>query len=86
MGVLSHLFAGSGAIIPVAAYDGVMPLNLLAVPLLRALATGDAETAERLGCLELAEDDMALLTHICPSGHDYGALLRRTLDEIAEQM
>lgn len=72
------------AILPVATYERVLPFDILAVPLLRALAVGDAETAERLGCLELAEDDMALLTYFCPARIDYRPLLRGVLDEIAE--
>ena len=72
------------AILPVTAYERVMPLGLLPVPLLRALAVGDVETAERLGCLELAEDDLALLNYVCPTGTDYGPLLRHALDEIGE--
>lgn len=72
----------TGAIIPIAAHENVMPFNIPPVPLLRALSVGDAETAERLGCLELAESDMALLTHVCPSKADYSLLLRKVLDEI----
>lgn len=70
------------AILPLPAYEQVMPLDLLVVPLLRALAAGDVETAERLGCLELGEDDMTLLSHVCPTGSDYGAMLRFALDEL----
>lgn len=72
----------AGAIIPIGAHESVMPLNILVVPLLRALSAGDYETAERLGCLELAESDMALLSHVCPSRTDYAQLLRHALDEL----
>lgn len=72
----------TGAIIPIAAHESVMPFDILPVPLLRALSVGDAETAERLGCLELAESDVALLTHVCPSRNDYAPLLRKVLDEV----
>lgn len=87
-GPIAELFGSiqSRPIIPISAYDAVMPLDILVVPLLRALAVGDADTAERLGCLELAEDDMALLTHICPTKADYGLLLRRVLDRIEKEM
>lgn len=77
---------GPDPIIPVAAYDRVMALDILAVPLIRALAVGDAESAERLGGLELAEEDVALLSYVCPAGIDYGPLLRGVLDEIAEEV
>lgn len=70
------------AILPVTAYERVMPLDILPVPLLRALSVGDVETAEALGCLELAEEDLALLSYVCPTGTDYAPLLRHALDEI----
>ena len=71
-------------IIPTAAHERVLPFRILPVPLLRALAVGDDETASRLGCLELLEEDMALLSYACSSETDYGPLLRRTLDSLAE--
>ncbi len=71
------------AIVPTERFEAAMPLDILPVPLMRALAVGDVETARKLGCLELVEEDMALLSHICASGTDYGALLRETLDQIA---
>ena len=74
--------ADPGAMIPLAALDAVMPLDILPVPLMRALGIGDIETAERLGCLELVEEDVALLSHLCPGQADYGALLRETLNEL----
>ena len=63
--------------------DRALPFDIMAVPLMRALAVGDAEAAHRLGCLELIEEDVALLTRRCTSGADYGALLRDVLDDIA---
>jgi Na+-transporting NADH:ubiquinone oxidoreductase subunit A len=47
------------------------------------LSIGDTETAVRLGCLELVEEDLALMSYLCPGHNDYGALLRRMLDELA---
>lgn len=74
-----------GAMLPSEAFERAFPFDILPAPLMRALATGDVETAHRLGCLELLEDDMALLTVLCPSGLDYAALLRRTLDVLAQE-
>jgi Na+-transporting NADH:ubiquinone oxidoreductase subunit A len=70
-------------LIPVEAFERAMPLDILPVPLLRALSVGDTESAVRLGCLELAEEDLALMSYLCPGRNDYGALLRRMLDDIA---
>ena len=81
-----HALLNGGAatqrpIVPLAAHRR-FPFDIPVVPLLRALAIGDVETAQRLGCLDLIEEDVALLSHLCPSRNDYGALLRRSLDEI----
>jgi Na+-transporting NADH:ubiquinone oxidoreductase subunit A len=59
-------------------------LRILPTPLLRALAVGDQETARRLGCLELVEEDVALLSYVCPGRIDFGPLLRNVLNDIAE--
>lgn len=72
------------AIIPNEVFERALPLDILPVPLLRALCIGDGETAGGLGCLELLEEDVALLSHLCTSGNDYGVLLRAVLDELAE--
>lgn len=50
--------------------------------LIRALARGDVERAERLGCLELDEEDVALCTFVRPAKQNYGHALRRILDLI----
>lgn len=76
--------AGPGPLIPTAALERALSLDILPVPLLRALSVGDAETARKLGCLELVEEDVAALSHACSSGADYGRMLRHVLDELAE--
>ena len=74
--------APNGATLPMEAFERAFPFDILPSPLMRALAIGDVETAERLGCLELVEEDMAVLTQLCPSGCDYGHFLRHTLNLI----
>ncbi len=68
--------------LPLEVYDRVMPLDILAVPLLRALLVGDVERARELGCLELDEEDVALWGFVCPSKIDYGTLLRAVLGRL----
>lgn len=69
-------------IVPTAALDGALPFNTFAVPLMRALSVGDIETAARLGCLSMVEEDVAVLSRLCASGADYGQLLRQMLDAL----
>jgi len=70
------------AMVPIGAYERVMPLDILPTFLLRALITGDVEHAEALGALELEEDDLALCTLVCPGKIEYGPLLRSMLDKL----
>ncbi|UCE79303.1 MAG: Na(+)-translocating NADH-quinone reductase subunit A [Nitrospiraceae bacterium] len=67
------------AIVPVESYEKVMPLDIMPTYLLKALAVDDVEEAEKLGCLELDEEDLALCTFVCPSKIDHGTALRRNL-------
>lgn len=76
-------YAGAAApLLPSEAYERALSQDILPVPLMRALSVGDDETAENLGATDLLEEDVALLSYLCPSGNDYGALLRQTLDRI----
>ncbi|MGI9342061.1 MAG: Na(+)-translocating NADH-quinone reductase subunit A [Gammaproteobacteria bacterium] len=73
------------AMIPVGAFDRVMPLDILASPLLRALIVRDTDAAQALGCLELAEEDLALSSFVCPAKQNYGHALRRNLEQIEKE-
>ena len=70
------------AMVPIGSYEKVMPLDILATQLLRALIVGDTEQAQLLGCLELAEEDLALCTFVCPGKYEYGSILRDSLSAI----
>ena len=73
------------AIVPIGSYEKVMPLDILATPLLKALLVQDTDTAQTLGCLELEEEDLALCTFVCPGKNDYGPLLRECLQTIERE-
>lgn len=75
-----HRVATPAAFIPTQAIEQALGPDIPAVPLLRALSIGDGETAQRLGCLYLAEEDMALATYATGGGTDFGARLRAVLD------
>lgn len=70
------------AMVPVGAYEKVMPLDILPTQLLRSLIVGDTEMAQNLGALELAEEDLALCTFVCPGKYEYGPILRENLTRI----
>ncbi len=73
------------AIVPVGVYETVMPMDILATPLLKALVVGDTDQAQLLGCLELDEEDMSLLTFVDPGKHDFGPVLRANLTKIEKE-
>lgn len=70
------------AMVPLGNYEAVMPLDILPTQLLRALLVRDTETAQKLGCLELDEEDLALCTFVCHSKYEYGPALRACLEII----
>ena len=73
------------AMVPIGSYEKVMPLDILPTMLLRALLVRDTDSAQRLGCLELEEEDLALCTFVCPSKYDYGPVLRANLSQIEKE-
>lgn len=73
------------AMVPIGTYDAVMPLDILATQMLRAVLVGDLETAINLGCLEVDEEDVALSTYVCPGKYEYGPVLRNVLNQIEKE-
>jgi Na+-transporting NADH:ubiquinone oxidoreductase subunit A len=73
------------AIVPVGVYESVMPLDILATPLLKAIVVGDTDTAQSLGCLELSEEDVSLFTFVDPGKHDFAPVLRANLTKIEKE-
>ncbi len=73
------------ALMPIGSYERVMPLDMLATQLLRALVTKDTDEAQALGCLELDEEDLALATFVCPGKHEFGPMLREALTTIEKE-
>lgn len=74
------------AMVPIGAYEQVMPLDILPTQLLRSLIVGDIEVAMQLGCLELDEEDLALCTYVCPGKYEYGPILRDNLTTIEKEV
>jgi len=70
------------AMVSIGSFEQVMPLDILPTPLLKALLVRDTDTAKSLGCLELAEEDLALCSFVCNGKYEYGAHLRTNLHEI----
>ncbi len=73
------------AMVPVGAYEKVMPLDILPAPLLRSLLMPNPERAEELGALELIEEDLALCSFVSPEKAEFGQLLRGVLTTLEKE-
>ncbi len=73
------------AMVPVGIYERMMPLDILPTQLLRSLLVSDTDMAQKLGCLELDEEDLALCAFVCAGKYDYGPALRSNLEQIEKE-
>jgi Na+-transporting NADH:ubiquinone oxidoreductase subunit A len=73
------------SMVPIGNYERIMPLDILPTLLLRDLISGDTDSAQTLGCLELDEEDLALCTYVCPGKYNYGPILRQCLTTIEKE-
>ena len=73
------------AMVPIGNYEKVMPLDVVATPLLRALLVRDTDVAQGLGALELIEEDVSLMSFVCVGKYDFGPHLRASLDLIERE-
>lgn len=66
-------------------YDNVMPLNLSTMHLVKAVLAEDFDAAQELGLLEVAPEDFALPTFVCPSKIEMIEIMREGLHDFYEQ-
>ncbi|MDA1259201.1 MAG: NADH:ubiquinone reductase (Na(+)-transporting) subunit A [Planctomycetota bacterium] len=73
------------AIVPIGVWERVMPLDVLPTQLIKALASDELEDAEKLGALELAEEDLALCEYVDQSKTPITAMLRAMLTRMEKE-
>lgn len=73
------------AMVPVGIYERMIPMDILPTQLLRSLLVTDTDMAQKLGCLELDEEDLALCAFVCAGKYDYGPALRTNLEQIEKE-
>lgn len=81
----SGLNGGRRAMVPIGTFEELMPQDYLPTQLLRALLVMDTDSAQKLGALELDEEDLALCTFACPAKYEYGTALRDSLAKIEKE-
>lgn len=67
-------------------YEKVMPLRIPTLPLVRAVMAEDYEQAEQMGLLEVAGEDFALPTFVCPSKVEMVEIIEKGLRDYAAQV
>jgi len=73
------------AMVPSGMFEKVMPMDIVATFLLRAILVGDIEYAEKLGVLELEEEDLALCSFVSTGKDNFGEDLRKMLTRIKKE-
>lgn len=73
------------AMVPIGMYEKVNAWDILPTHLLRSLLVGDVEMAEKLGALELDEEDVALFSFVCPGKTNFGLVLRSNLERMFQE-
>ncbi len=73
------------AMIPINAWEDVLPMDILPNALFRAIIAQDLEEMEQLGIYECDEEDFALCSFACPSKIDVGAVIRQGLDLVEKE-
>lgn len=73
------------ALVPIGTYESVVPLDIEPTFLFKSILYGDLEEAEKLGLLEVAEEDVALCSYVCHSKMDYCSLIREALERYEKE-
>ncbi|MDY6820286.1 MAG: NADH:ubiquinone reductase (Na(+)-transporting) subunit A [Deferribacterota bacterium] len=72
-------------IIPIGIYEKVFPFKINATYFLKYLLVEDLDSLEKMGVLGLAEEDLSLVTFVCPGKIDYAPKLRKVLNTLAKE-
>ncbi|MEM0900395.1 MAG: Na(+)-translocating NADH-quinone reductase subunit A [Pseudomonadota bacterium] len=81
----SNLNGGRRAMVPIGTFEKLMPQDFLPTQLLRALLVMDTDAAQKLGALELDEEDLGLVGFACPAKYEYMMALRDCLTKIEKE-
>jgi Na+-transporting NADH:ubiquinone oxidoreductase subunit A len=67
-------------------YDKVFPLDILPMPLIKAMWAKDLEKMEQLGAYEVVAEDFALCEVVCPSKQELQKLAGEAIDLLYTEM
>jgi Na+-transporting NADH:ubiquinone oxidoreductase subunit A len=66
-------------------YEKVLPMDVMPIPLLKAIMINDIDKMEQLGIYEVAPEDLALCEYVCPSKIEIQSIVRQGLDVIRKE-
>ena len=73
------------AMVPLNAWENVLPMNIFPNPLYRSILAQDIEEMEKLGIWECDDEDFALCSFACPSKINVGDVIRDGLDLMEQE-
>ena len=66
-------------------YEKVVPMDVLPVHLCKAILVEDIELMEQLGIYEVAAEDLALCSYICPSKIEFGDIIQKGIETMEKE-
>ena len=78
----TNINGGYRAIVPIGVFDEVNPFDIDPTLFLKSLVIGDLVALRELGIFDLAAEDMAIFSYVCPSKYDYVALFNDCMEMI----
>lgn len=82
----ARLLGGKRAMIMSGTYESMLPMDIMAEPLLKAIIGGDIERMEQLGIYEVAPEDFALCEYVDPSKLELQKIVRQGLDKLRKEL
>mgnify|MGYP002641613793 CR=1 FL=1 len=66
-------------------YEKLVPMDVLPVHLCKAILVEDIELMEQLGIYEVAPEDLALCSYICPSKIEFGDIIEKGIQTMEKE-
>ncbi len=82
----TRLHGGKRAFIQTGEYEQMMPMDIYPAHLVKAIMAEEIEDMIGLGLLEVAVEDFALCTYICPSKIDFGYYIHQGLSVLEREV
>ena len=84
--IFSHKTLRRRAIIMSGEYDKMLPMDIYAEYLIKAMIAGNIDRMEALGAYEIAPEDFALAEFACTSKLPLQAIVRQALDNMRKEL